>query len=191
MNKQISGIFFLFLLSVCVSAQTTNRTVEKIGVYYKDVAEKARLVEADSDQGKFGELVMNELKINSRSHQWRAVGIYGQTYKFFYRGGNDERHPYPDQLVIVINERKISDRNYREEYLFSDAGALVFYSYKDDIPEAKQSEIKVYFAAGRAVRIEQDGRSRDRMTKADIFSTNQRLATAAKLMQFFKRSIDL
>lgn len=185
-----SGILLIVILVLAANAGL-GQTVDAISKRYAEIAEKARLCETDDEQGEYGELVMNTLAINSRRHQWRAVGIYGQNYKFYYRGGNDEKHLYPDQLVFVVNEKKVSNRNYREEYLFSDAGTLVYYYYKDDVLADKPSEIKVWFSAGKAVRIEQDGRIRNRMTKADVFSTNQRLATAARLMQFFKRSIEL
>jgi hypothetical protein len=185
-----SNILLIAILLLAANAGFAQ-SVDAIQKRYADIAEKARLCETDNEQGEYGELVMNELAINSRRHQWRAVGIYGQTLKFFYKGGDSERRLYPDQLVFVVNERKVSDRNYREEYLFSNAGALVYYFYKDDVLADKPSGIKVWFSAQKAVRIEQDGRIRNRMTKADVFSTNQRLATAARLMQFFKRSIEL
>lgn len=186
-TKILLFVMLLLLAANAGFAQSVDATQKR----YAEISEKARLCEADDEQGEYGELVMNALTINSRGHQWRAVGIYGQTYKFFYRGGNDEKHLYPDQLVFVVNDKNISDRKYREEFLFSDAGALVYYFYTDDVLAPKPSEIKVWFSAGKAFRIEQDGRVRNRMTKADVFSTNQRLATAAKLMQFFKRSIEL
>ncbi|MBK9215140.1 MAG: hypothetical protein IPM59_06010 [Chloracidobacterium sp.] len=170
-------------------AQTTDKAVNAIDRRYKDIAEKARLCETDDDQGEFGELVMNTLDINARSHQWRAVGIYRPVYKFFYKQvENDEKRLYPDHLVFVVGERKVSAITTREEFLFSDAGALIYYSYTDDMG---RPEIKAWFAAGKAIRIEQDGKGRTRMTKADVETTGQRLATAAKLMQVFKRSIEL
>jgi hypothetical protein len=183
----------ILLIAILLLAANAGfaQSIDSIQKRYADIAEKARLCETDDEQGEYGELVMNILTINSRAHQWRAVGIYGQTYKFFYRGGNDEKRLYPDQLVFVVNDKKISDRKYREEYLFSDAGALVYYFYTDDVLAPKPSEIKIWFSAGKAFRIEQDGRVRNRMSKADVITTNQRVATAAKLMQFFKRSIDL
>ncbi len=192
MRKQIAPIVLSLILATGIAAQSTDKTVAATNARYADIAEKARLCETDDDQGEFGDLVMNTLDINARRHQWRAVGIYRPVYKFFYKGvENDEKRLYPDQLVFVVSERKVSARNYREEYLFSDAGALVYYFYKDDVLPGKADEIKVWFAGGRAIRIEQDGRTRTRMTKADTITTNQRLTSAAKLMQFFKRSIDL
>jgi hypothetical protein len=192
MRNQIFATFLMLLLAGAIFAQTTDKTIAAINARYNDIAEKARLCERDDDQGEFGELVMNTLDVNARGHQWRAVGQYRPVYKFFYKGvENDEKRLYPDQLVFIVSERKVSARNYREEYLFSDAGALVYYFYKDDVLPGKADEIKVWFAGGRAIRIEQDGSTRTRMTKADTITTNQRLTSAAKLMQFFKRSIDL
>ena len=105
MKKQLFCISIILLVGLGVSAQTTEKAVEKIRNFYKDVSERARLAEVDAEHGQTGEIVMNELSINKRNHQWRAVGIYQQTYKFFYRGGDSEEHMYPDQLVMVKVER--------------------------------------------------------------------------------------
>lgn len=189
MKAPIFATLLVLLVTGGLFAQSTDKTVEAIDKRYTDIAEKARLCESDDEQGEIGALFMNTLDINARSHQWRAVGIYRPMYKFFYKGvENDEKRLYPDQLVFVKAERKVSAITTTEEYLFNDAGALVYYSYTDDMGRA---EIKTWFAAGKAIRIEQDGKARTRMTKADVSTTNERLATAAKLMQVFKRSIEL
>lgn len=178
-------------MAVSASAQTTDKTVEKIRAYYNDISEKARLCETEDDQGEFGDLVMNELVINSRGHQWRAVGQYRQSHKFFYKGGNSERHLYPDQLVLVVSEQKVSDRRYREEWLFSDTGVLMFYYKKSEGDAAGPAERRVYFTSIKAVRIVEDAKQRDRLTAADLKVANQIATQGRRVNDLFKQSIKL
>ena len=116
MKKQIFSFLFLLLFGIGVSAQTVDKTVEKIRKVYTDVTEKARLCETDEEHGQTGELVMNEIFVNSRHHQWRAVGIYDLDYKFFYRGGDSEEHMYPDQLVKVVVDKRSQTANIQRNF---------------------------------------------------------------------------
>ena len=191
MKKQIICLSIILIAGLGVSAQTTDKTVESIRVRYTEIAEKARLCETDDEQGEYGSIFMNTLTINSRNHQWRAVGIYGQTYKFFYKGGDTEAHLYPDQLVFVVNEKKISDHNYREEYLFSDTGALLFYFYTSDFKLSDRDEIRVYFSGQKPIRVAKDQKTHDRMTKADLITIKRLIAVSDTLKQIFKQSIAL
>ena len=191
MKKQIYGIAILLLLSVCISAQTTDKAVEKIRSFYTDIAEKARLCEADDDQGEFGELFMNELVVNKRNHQWRAVGTHNLTYKFFYRGGDSEEHMYPDQLVMVKVERKESSRIYYEEYLYSDAGVLMFYFQKAENDDQAPAERRVYFAGIKAIRITEDGKTRDRLTTNDAVTVKEIAGESGKIKDIFLKTLKL
>lgn len=182
----------MLLLTVCVLAQTTDKTVAAINARYTDIAEKARLCETDDDQGEYGALVMNTLDVNARGHQWRAVGIYRPVYKFFYKGvENDEKRLYPDQLVFVKSERRVSSRTYNEEYLFSDKGELMFYLQKAEGDDTVPAERRVYFSALKAIRIVEDGKTRDKPSVKDPATVREITAAASKLVQVFKRSIDL
>lgn len=191
MKKQIYGIAILLLLSVCISAQTTDKAVEKIRSFYTDIAEKARLCETDDDRGEFGELFMNELLVNKRNHQWRAVGIHNLTYKFFYRGGDSEEHMYPDQLVMVKVERKESSRIYNEEYLYSDLGVLMFYFQKAENDDRAPAERRVYFAGIKAIRITEDGKTRDRLTTNDAVMVKEIAGESGKIKDIFLKTLKL
>ncbi len=162
MKMQIAFVSCFLFTALGVSAQT-GKTVETIRKYYTTVAEKARLADTDEDQGQYGDLVMNELVINKRGHQWRAVGIFGETYKFFYRGGDSEAHMYPDQLVMVKVERRVSNRNYLEEFVYDKAGRLIFYFQKAENDDQVPAERRVYFSGVKAIRIVEDGKTRDRL----------------------------
>ena len=189
MKKQIFCIALLFIASVNVFAQT-ERTVDKINKTYNEIAEKARLCETDGDQGEFGGLVMNTLTINSRNHQWRAVGIYGQTLKFFYKGGDTEEHLYPDQLVFVVNERRVSNQRFREEWLFSENGTLMLFTYKVESEEPPK-EARIYFSGGKAIRTIDDKKVTDRLSALDLKYTKERAEQGGRIKALFAGSINL
>jgi hypothetical protein len=179
------------LLAVTISAQSVSNSIRSIDERYKDLAAKATACETDDDQGQYGPLVMNTLSINSRSRQWRAVGIYGGTYKFFYQGGNDERHLYPDQLVLVKTERRESNRTYREEYMFSDKGELQYFVRTAENDDQMPKELRIYTEGMRALRIVENSRSRDKLNAADVRAEADARKTAAKIRDLFLRSIAL
>lgn len=191
MKNQIVFVSFFLFAVLTVSAQSPNKAVESIRKAYSDAAEKARLAETDDEQGEIGEFVMNELAINSRGHQWRAVGIYGQKFKFFYKGGNSEEHHYPDELVLVKAVRSVSNRKYAEEYLFDGLGRLIFYFQKAENDEMTPAESRIYYDAGRAIRVIIDGRTRDKLSAADLKKAREVHAAAVKLRDVFNRTINL
>ena len=194
MSKFFCFIFILSLTGFSVSAQTVDKTVEKIRAVYNETAEKARLAEEDGDGGQYGDLVMNELVINKRHHQWRAVGIYELAYKFFYRGGDSEAHLYPDELVLVKVQKRISSRTYAEELLYDKTGALIFYFQKAEgaggdaeIP----AERRVYFSLGKAVRIIEDDKKRDKLTVKDAAAVKEIMQDSIRIKDIFTKSIKL
>ncbi len=191
MSKFFCFIFLLSLLGFSVFAQTTEKTVEKIRAYYNEISEKAKAAEEEDDQGEFGELVMNELVINKRRHQWRAVGNFVLTYKFFYRGGDSETRLYPDELVMVKVQREVSSRRYAEEFLYNKTGALVFYFQKAEGDEEVPAERRVYFSLGKAIRIIEDEKKRDKLNLKDTSTVKQIIQDSARIKDIFTRSIKL
>lgn len=188
----IFSAVFILLSAACAFAQSTDKTVESINKRYAEISAKVKACETDDDQGEYGELFMNTLTVNSRNHQWRAVGIYGQTFKFFYRAvENDEKRLYPDQLVFVRVERTQSNRKYAEEYLYSDAGVLIFYSQKAENDGDAPADRRVYFSGRKAVRIVEDTKSRDRLTAKDGATVKAIDAANLKIGDTFLRTIRL
>lgn len=185
-----SSILLIVILVFAVNAGL-GQTIEAIKKRYAEIAEKARLCETDDERGKYGELVMNTLAINSRNHQWRAVGIYRPTYKFFYRGGDTEQHLYPDKLVFVKSERRVSNRTYNEEFLFSDAGVLMFYFQKAENDDQVPAERRVYFTQAKAMRIIEDQTTRSRLTAKDLTLAKEILSQSRNIKDLFNRSIKL
>jgi hypothetical protein len=180
----------IFALTVSFGfAQSVDKTVETIRAYYTEVTQKATAAETEDDQGEFGDLIMNELVINKRNHHWRAVGRYQITHKFFYKTAGEDL--YPETLVKVVAERKVSARSYTEEYLYNEKGALLFYYQKAEDDTEVPAERRVYFNLGKAIRIIEDDKKRDKLTVKDSATVKEVFLESAKIRELFARSIKL
>ncbi len=192
MKNRIFCFALLLITAIGVSAQATNEIVKKIQTAYIEAAEKAKLVESDDDQGEFGPLFVNELTVNSRNHQWRAVGIHQIKHKFFYRAvENDERRLYPDQLVLVKSERKESSRTYIEEYFFNERGELAYYFRLAENDDQSPERRLVYFSGLKTLRVIDDNKARDQFTAAEQKNIVEIRRTASKIKDLFVKSINL
>ncbi|MFZ1702619.1 MAG: hypothetical protein WBO10_03275 [Pyrinomonadaceae bacterium] len=192
MRNLILSTFVILFAGVFASAQQVDKTVESIRKLYTDVAVKARLCETDDEQGEIGALVMNELTINTRDHQWRAVGKYRDAYRFFYKGGDDEDHMYPDQLVLVKRKNEISARSSSEEYFFDDSGRIVFHKHSYENDDKGPTKREVYFSPlGKPIRVIENGKARDKFSPLDNDVAADILKSAEKLKELFFRSIKL
>lgn len=189
MKNTLFALIVLLLTVPVISAQATDKTVGKIRTYYNEVSEKARAAETEDDQGEFGDLIVNELVINKRGHQWRAVGQFRETYKFFYKTWGESM--YPETLVLVTVERKVSDRSYSEEYLYNEKGALLFYFQKAENDTEVPAERTVYFNLGKAIRLVEGEKKRDRLKAADAGTVKDILAQSVKVKDLFMRSTKL
>lgn len=189
MKNTLFAILLLLLTGSIGSAQTTEKTIERIRTYYTEISEKATAAETDDDQGEFGDLIMNELVINKRNHQWRAVGRYQISYKFFYKTTGE--HLYPETLVLIKTERHVSSRSYTEEYLYNEKGALLFYFQKAENDDEVPAERRVYFNLGKAIRIIEDDKKRDKPTVKDSATVKEVLLESVKIKELFTRSIKL
>lgn len=181
-------LLLLFIVS-SILAQSDSSTVSKIDTLYSEVAAKATAAETDDEQGQYGELFVNQISINSRNHQWRAVGIYQPVYKFFYKYMDESF--YPEMLVMASIGRRVSNRTYIEKYLFNEKGALVFCLQQSENDEHAPAERRIYFSAGKAIRIIEDGKTRDRMTAADTRNIGEVIKTSGKVRETFARTKDL
>ena len=193
MKQQAIFIVVLILLSATwISAQSADKTVESINKRYAQIGEKARLSETDDDQGEYGELFMNTLTVNSRNHQWRAIGIYGKTYKFFYKQiENIESRLYPDQLVFVKVERTESNRKYLDEYLYSDTGAIMLYRQTSETDGETPKERKIYFSGQTPLRTIVDGNTSGRFSATESKNLMETWRDASKIKELFIKSINL
>lgn len=192
MTKSLSAAAALLVLwPVCVLAQSVDSRVENIRQRYNSIAEKVRLAETDDDAAATGEVVVNELAINTRNRQWRAVGIYNSNVKFFYTGGDTEESLYPDRLVFVKMTGNVSARTVYDELLFSEAGELLFHFRRADGDGPQPDETRIYFANGKAIRVNINGKIRDRLTAADAKTAADSLALSRYLKAIFSASLRL
>lgn len=192
MTKSLSAAAaFLVLWPICVLAQSVDSRVDNIRKRYNSIAEKVRLAETDDDAAATGEIVVNELKVNSRNRQWRAVGIYNANVKFFYTGGDTEESLYPDRLVFVKMTGNVSARTVYDELLFSDKGDLLFHFRRADGDGPRPDETRVYFEKGKAIRINENGKVRDRMTPADTKTAADSVALSRHLKTIFDSTLRL
>lgn len=189
MKKHIFSFVVVLVVSIGGFAQATDKTVDAIKRLYIETSEQAVACETDDDKGEFGPLIMNTLTINSRDHQWRAVGKYGRTYKFFYNGGDTESSLYPDKLVLVKLDRRESNRTYNEEFLFNKVGTLVYFAGRAENDESLPASRQVYFSNQTAIRIVEDDGTRDRFSPADLKLVKNTIASAMAIKDLFQRSI--
>ena len=75
--------------------------------------------------------------------------------------------------------------------MYSDAGALMFYFQKAENDTYVPAERRVYFSAGRAIRIIEDTKTRDRLTAKDAVTVKDIVADSARIKAVFKQSIGL
>lgn len=193
-------ILLLTLFCLGIAAAQTKPAVDKtiaIKEYYKEISEKAKAAEAvtedgsPSEESQYGNLVMNELVINKLGRQWRAVGTHILRYKFFYQGGETEARMYPDQLVLVKVEKQISDRVYRQEFLYDDKGALGFFAQTAENDDETPAERHVYFAMGKPIRVLDVGKIIRKLSAKDNEMIKEVMADSVKLKAIFNSSIKL
>ena len=189
MNKHLFSFVIILIVSIGGFAQATDKTLESIKKLYLETSEQAIACETDDEKAEFGPLFMNTLTINSRDHQWRAVGIYGKTYKFFYTGGDTETSMYPDKLVLVKLARRLSNRTYNEEFLFSNNGTLAYYAQRAENDNELPASREIYYSNQLAIRIVEDAKTRDRLSLADTKVAKNTIATATAIKDLFQRSI--
>lgn len=199
MNRYLT-ILLLTLFCLGIAAAQTTPAVDKtitIKEYYEEISEKAKAIEAvtedgtPSDESQYGDLVMNELVINKLGRQWRAVGTHILKYKFFYQGGETEARMYPDELVLVKIEKRSSNRTYRQEFLYNDKGALVFFSQTAENDDESPAERHIYFALGKAIRVLDSGVAVKKLSVKHNKMIREITADGVKIKAIFNSSIKL
>jgi len=164
MKQQLATIFLLSLLAGSVPAQSVDQKIEKIRKLYAEVAEEVEQADKDPVEGSVKRgLVMNELTINKNNRVWAAVGTFRVTYKFYYEGG--DAAPEPDRLVMVSVHSQHAGRFLTDEYLVGEDGSLLFYFAKAN--RDGPHEQRVYFSNGKAIRVIEDEKARDKLTEED------------------------
>ncbi len=187
----LSCIFFVSENSI----RAQEKAIEQIRRMAEELDAKIKLSEQGAEDSAYAGIVSNELVINRNEHVWPAVGNYQVTYKFYYDNAQTEGHHYPDRLRKVVMKSKMSDRSYYAEYLFNEAGAVVFYYTKPDEPqvgdETSPVQQRVYYAGGRPIRIVKGQKTSDRLNQQELELARKILAAGRRIKEFFASSIAL
>lgn len=192
--KKLFLVVLFFASASLANAQTVDKSVDKIRNFYNEVGKKVEFIEQGGEQGNYGELVCNELTVNKYEHSWPAVGIYKVSYKFFYEFSGDDPNkdpnPYPDRIVKIVVKSDISARHYYQEFLYDKTGALVFYFLKAEEGETPK-ETRVYFSAGKAIRLIEGEKKRDKLTTEDTKAVREILQKSSQVKEVFTKSLSL
>lgn len=175
-----AALLFVVGLSTLVSAQT-DRRIEAI----RKLVQKTNEDIAKSEQEpEYSNIYLTELAVNKGNGSYPAVGIYRPVVKFYYTYGDREKDPYPNRLLKIIVSVDRSDRHEQSEFTFNEAEQLIFYFEKQD-----DVERRVYFAAGKAIRIQQGDRVLILSSRPQAELVATVLKEKAGLVAIFQRSL--
>lgn len=181
MIKTLNRAGLLLVLFVGGAVGQTDQRIETI----KKLVQKTGEAIAKSDaEPEYSNIYLTELAVNKGNGSYPAVGVYRPVVKYYYTYGDREKEPYPNRLLKIVVSVDRSDRHEQSEFTLDEAEQLVFYfEKKDDI------ERRVYFAAGKAIRIQQGERilSLSSKPQADLVATV--LKEKANLVAIFRRSL--
>ncbi len=132
-------------------------------------------------------MFVSELVVNKHLSPYPAVGIFQVTSTFYYTYGDREKNPYPDRLLKITSEYRRSSRTEKGEFYFNAAGGLVFALVTNEDGEVKES--RAYFAAGRMIRLTDDGKEIGLKRQRAIEAGTLLKAEAARLTGIFRASL--
>lgn len=197
MTKKILTFVFLILISATASfAQTVEQQVAKIRQLYATTNKQIDAGLKDNTQG----LHYAAWTVGGErdGQQWSGVGTMHSTDEFYFDcepGRIEECGADARKLVrkIVSAYSGAADLKTRNEYLFTDKGELAFvYTSElvdvgeDNVSVRKTVEQRFYFAQGKLIRINQDGKNTDaKFTAEDLQKSKDALAEANHLRNIF------
>jgi hypothetical protein len=180
MTRRITTAILVLLFAADALAQS-DRRVEAIN---KIRAKIDQDISASKAEPEYSNIYLTELAVNKNNGSYPAVGVYRPVAKFYYTYGDREKEPYPNRLLKIVVTLDRSDRQEYSEFVFDESGQLVFYlEKKDDV------ERRVYFAAGRPIRFEQDGRVLSLRTRSQAAIVATVLKEKVNLLEIFRRSL--
>lgn len=186
MNKRLTLAGMILMLFFSGSAahvafgQTAQR-VEAIKKIYQKTNEAIALSEQSPDAST---TFLTELTVNKNLSPYPAVGIYKTVAKFYYTFGDREVNPYPDRLMKIVLSTDRSDRKEYSEFLFDEAGQLVFYAEKKD-----DVERRLYLTSERPIRLQQAELSLPLRSRAHSEFVATVMKEKTNLVAIFRRSL--
>ena len=141
----------IILLSQDNFAQTPDKRVDDIRSLYTSTNSAIEVAEKEAP---YSEIYVVELSVNKTGNQYPAVGTYSNISKFYYTYGDREKEPYPSRLMKMNVVTKRSAMITNSEFLFNEAGQLVFGYVRMDGVEKR--ETRLYFSAGQLIKMLDD-----------------------------------
>lgn len=182
--KTILLILIFTLAAAAAFGQTTERRIEEIRKLYSEtnglIAEMQKAPELSS-------VFAVELVVNKFSAPYPAVGIYQTAATFYYTYGDRERNPYPDRLLKVRTVTQRSARERAAEYFFDSTGHLVFVVIS--VPGGEVEATRLYFAAGRLIKLIEDGKETGVTTRPAVAASTQAKKEAGRLIGIFRSAL--
>lgn len=182
MIRRITSAILVLLLFAAGTLAQTARRIEAINTLRAKIAKDIAASEAEPE---YSNIYLAELAVNKNNGSYPAVGVYRPVVKFYYTFGDREKEPYPNRLLKIVVAVDRSDREEYSEFVFNESEEMVFYLDKKD-----DRERRVYFAAGRAMRFEQDGRMLSLRTQSRRSIVVAVLKDNVKLVSIFRRSLE-
>jgi hypothetical protein len=133
---------------------------------------------------EYSNIYLTELAVNKNDGPYPAVGIYRPVVKFYYTFGDREKDPYPNRLLKIVVVIDRSNRKEQAEFVFDQREQLIFHLEKKD-----EIERRAYFAAGRPLRLLQNGRTESLKSRAQKQIVAAILKQHAGLVGIFRRSL--
>lgn len=128
-----------------------------------------------------------ELAVNKHSAPYPAVGIYQRTASFYYTYGDREKNPYPDKLMKIAAVYKRSSRVETIDFYFDKSGQMIFALAAN--PEGTIKETRLYFAAGKLVKMTDDGKAVGLRTQHAAEAAALAAKESARLSGIFRQSL--
>ena len=182
MTRRITTALLLLLLFAAGSLGQTDRRLEAINKLREKLDQDIARSEAEPE---YSNIYLTELAVNKNNGSYPAVGIYRPVAKFYYTYGDREKEPYPNRLLKIVVAVARSDRQEYSEFVFDESEQLIFHSEKKD-----DVERRLYFAAGRPVRFEQDGKVLSLKGRSRTAVIAAVLKDNVKLVAIFRRSLE-
>jgi hypothetical protein len=192
---KIAVIFLVLFVFGNTGLFAQDKSVERIKRIYDEIGKRIELSEKGIEESQYAGIFCAELSVNKNKHVWPVVGNYEMTYKFYYDLAHTEGHQYPDRLRKVVMKSSMSDRSYYSEYLFDEAGVLVFYFTKPNEPpignEPRRLEQGIYFERGKPIRLISAGTVKELVTAKDLEMAKGIATDSARIKSLFALSLEL
>ena len=182
MTRRIITATLALLLFAAGTFAQPDRRIEAINKLRAKIDQDIAASEAEPE---YSNIYLTELAVNKNNGSYPAVGVYRPVAKFYYTYGDREKEPYPNRLLKIVVAVSRSDAHEYSECVFNESEQVVFYLDKKD-----NVERRVYFAAGRAIRFEQDGRVLSLRTQSGRTIVAAIMKDHVKLVAIFRRSLE-